>query len=128
MEHFFLLQPCLSLSPRQPTVTSKIVGKIKRVSQLNFCTTTLKYAWGVKNDGTYKKFASVFATSTVVIESHFRPKKNITVIMQKPIDMDDSDNDAEEGVEVDNRPVKTKLQGFIIPSFTTRQGEITLSY
>ena len=48
--------------------------------------------------------------------------------MQKPIDMDDSDNDAEEGVEVDNRPVKTKLQGFIIPSFTTRQGEITLSY
>jgi len=98
------------------------------VSQLNFCTTTLKYAWGVKNDGTYKKFASVFATSTVVIESHFRPKKNITVIMQKPIDMDDSDNDAEEGVEVDNRPVKTKLQGFIIPSFTTRQGEITLSY
>jgi len=89
---------------------------------------TLKYAWGMKNDGTYKKFVSTFSTSTVVIESHYRPKKNITVIMQKPIDMDDSDNDVEEGEEVDTRPVKTKIPGFIVPSIITKQGKINLIY
>jgi len=89
---------------------------------------TLKYAWGTKNDGTYKKFVSVFATSSVVIESHFRPKKNITVIMNKPIDMDDSDNDAEEGDDVDTRPIKTKLIGFVVPSIVTKQGKINVTY
>ncbi len=42
--------------------------------------------------------------------------------------MDDSDNDTEEGEEVDNRPVKTKIPGFVVPSITTKQGKITLSY
>jgi len=64
----------------------------------------------------------------MVIESHWRPKKNITVIMQKPIDMDESDNDAEEGGEVDTRPVKTKLLGFIVPSIITKSGKINVSY
>jgi len=64
----------------------------------------------------------------IVIESHYRPKKNITVIMQKPIDIDDSDNDAEEGEEVDNRPVKTKLSGFILPILKTNQGKINVTY
>jgi len=89
---------------------------------------TLKYAWGMKNDGTYKKFASVFATSTVVIESHYRPKKNITILMNKPIDMDDSDNDAEDGDDVDTRPIKTKLTGFVVPSIVTKQGKISVTY
>jgi len=90
----------------------------------NFGTTTLKYKWNMKQDGTYKMFASTFSTSTVVIESHYRPKKNITVLMNKPIDLDDDENDD----EVDVRPIKTKLQGFVIPSITTKNGKINVVY
>jgi len=85
---------------------------------------TLRYKWNTKPDGTYKLFATYFATSTMVTETHYRPKKNITVIMQKPFDDDDSDTDD----DVDNRPIKTKLQGFIIPSIITKRGAITVSY
>ncbi len=89
---------------------------------------TLKYKWNTKQDGTYKLFASTFATSTVVIESHYRPKKNLTMIMQKPIDLSDNESDVEEGDEVDNRPVKTKLSGFVIPSLVTKHGKINVNY
>jgi len=59
-----------------------------------------------------------------VIESHYRLKKDITVLMNKPIELDDDENDD----EVDVRPIKTKLSGFIVPSIVTRQGKITVSY
>jgi len=85
---------------------------------------TLKYKWANKPDGTYKLFATYFATSTMVIESHYRPKKNITVVMQKPVEDDESDTDD----EVDTRPVKIKLTGFIIPSITTKQGKMSVIY
>ncbi len=70
---------------------------------------TLKYKWNTKPDGTYKLFVTYFATSTMVIKSHYRPKKNITVIMQKPVD-DESNIDG----DVDTRPLKTKLLGLIL--------------
>jgi len=85
---------------------------------------TLKYKWANKPDGTYKLFATYFAMSTMVVETHFRPKKNITVIMQKPIEDDDGDTDD----EVDTRPVKTKLSGFIVPSLVTKNGKINVTY
>ncbi len=85
---------------------------------------TLKYKWNTKQDGTYTMFASTFSTSTMVIESHYRPKKNITVIMQKPIDLDDRDDDD----DVDTRPIKTKLSGLVIPILQTRQGNIDVTY
>ena len=44
-----------------------------------------------------------FATST---ESHYRPKKNQTIIMTKSRDFDDDDSD-----DVDSRPIKRKLPG-----------------
>ncbi len=44
--------------------------------------------------------------------------------MNKPIELDDDENDD----EVDVRPIKTKLSGFIVPSIVTRQGKITVSY
>ncbi len=44
--------------------------------------------------------------------------------MQKPIDIDDSDTDD----EVDNRPIKTKLTGFIVPKLMTNSGEIVVTY
>jgi len=85
---------------------------------------TLRYKWNTKPDGAYKLFATYFATSTMVIESHFRPKKNITVIMQKPIDDDDMDTDD----DVDTRPVKTKLTGLIIPTIITNRAKLNVSY
>ncbi len=66
--------------------------------------------------------------STVVIESHYRPKKNTTVLMNKPIDLDESDSDEEEGEDVDVRPVKMKLSGFVVPVIKTQLGKIMLSY
>jgi len=78
----------------------------------------------MKNDGTYKKFASVFATSSVVIESHYRPKKNLTVIMQKPLE----DNDMDTDDDVDTRPVKIKLTGFVVPAIQTQLGKINVNY
>jgi len=85
---------------------------------------TLKYKWTTKPDGSYKMFASTFATSTVLIESHYRPKKNQTLIMSTPIDLDDTDTDD----DADMRPIKTKLQGFVIPSLVTKRGKINVNY
>ncbi len=85
---------------------------------------TLRYKWNTNQNGAYKLFATYFATSTMVIESHWRPKKDVTVIMQKPIDDDDADTDD----DVDVRPVKTKLTGFVIPAITTRQGKMFVNY
>jgi|GEM_PF-1521682 len=91
----------------------------------NLGTTTLKYKWANnKTTGAYTMFASTFSTSTVVIESHYRPKKNVTLIMNTPIDIDDSDVDD----DADVRLVKTKLSGFVVPIVTTSHGKITVNY
>jgi len=91
----------------------------------NFGTTTLKYKWANnKTTGAYTMFATTFSTSTVVIESHYRPKKHVTILMNKPIELDDEDNDD----TVDARPIKTKLSGFIIPSIVTEQGKMNAAY
>jgi len=44
--------------------------------------------------------------------------------MQKPIDLDDRDDDD----DVDTRPIKTKLSGLVIPILQTRQGNIDVTY
>jgi len=48
--------------------------------------------------------------------------------MNKPIDLDESDSDEEEGEDVDVRPVKMKLSGFVVPVIKTQLGKIMLSY
>ncbi len=45
--------------------------------------------------------------------------------MTKPTDLDENDDD---GDDVDVRPVKTKLSGFIIPSIATKRAVITVGY
>ena len=91
----------------------------------NLGTTTLKYKWANnKTTGAYTMFASTFSTSTVVIESHYRPKKNQTLIMSTPIDLDDGDTDD----TVDTRPIKTKLSGFVVPLIQTQAGKILVKY
>ncbi len=44
--------------------------------------------------------------------------------MQKPVEDDGADTDD----DVDARPVKMKLNGFIVPTLKTNQGKINVTY
>jgi hypothetical protein len=59
-----------------------------------------------------------------VFESHYRPKKNVTIIMTKPIDLDDTESD--DGV--DARPSKTLAPGMVVPYVVTSDGKIIPKY
>ena len=87
-------------------------------------STSLKYKWNTNTDSTYKLFATHIASSTVLIETHFRPKKNQTILMTTPVDMDDSDTDD----AADARPIKTTIVGMIIEGLTTNKGRINAGY
>jgi len=86
--------------------------------------TALKYKWANKPDGSYRMFVSHLQTSATTTESHYRPKKNITIIMTKPVDLDDDEDDDES----DTRPTKQKLPGFIIPALVTERGVVKVDY
>ena len=87
-------------------------------------STSLKYKWNTNTDGSFKLFVAHIASSTVLIESHFRPKKNQTILMTKPVDMDDGDTDD----DADARPIKTTVLGMIIEGLTTNKGSINVGY
>ncbi len=87
-------------------------------------TTTVKYKWKTDASGKFTMFAAYIKTGTTTTEVHYRPKKNITIVMTKPQDIDDSDTDE----DCDARPIKTKLSGMIIPSVVTNQGKIEVNY
>jgi hypothetical protein len=86
-------------------------------------STTISYKWRIKNNA-YKLFASHIQTTATSTESHYRPKKNITIVMTKPVDLDDGDSDD----DADNRAVKTKLTGMVVPYARTYDGAIIISY
>jgi hypothetical protein len=86
-------------------------------------STTLSYKWRTDKIN-YKLFASYFKTSATSTESHWRPRKNQTILMIKPIDLTDEDGDD----EVDGRATKTKLPGFVIPYILTKQGALIINY
>jgi hypothetical protein len=69
-------------------------------------------------------FASYIQIASTSTESHWRPKKNQTIVMTKPTDLDDEDGDD----EVDGRATKIKLPGFVVPYLTTKQGKIIINY
>ena len=54
----------------------------------------------------------------------YRPKKNVTIIMKTPIDMDDSDTDD----DADARPIKTTLQGMVVVGLQTQAGKVQMTY
>lgn len=85
---------------------------------------TLRYKWNTNKKGDFTLFSTYFATSTMVIESHYRPKKDITVIMQKPIEDDDRDTDD----DVDTRPIKTTMNGMVVASIRTQEGKLLVKY
>ena len=86
--------------------------------------TSLSYKWRAGKHGLYKLFASHIKTNATSTESHYRPKKDLTVIMTKPRDLDDEDSDA----GVDSRPIKQKLPGMIIPMAITKDGKVLVIY
>ena len=56
--------------------------------------------------------------------SPYRPKKNSTILMKTPIDMDDSDADD----DADVRPIRTTLPGMVVVGLQTDMGRINVSY
>ncbi len=86
--------------------------------------TTLGYKWNVSSGGMYKMFAASIASSTVLIETHFRPKKNQTILMTTPIGMDESDADD----SADVRPIKMTLPGMVVEGLSTLKGKVNVFY
>lgn len=93
-------------------------------SVTKIASTTLAYKWRNKKDGSYQVLASHLRTISTALESHYRPKKDVTAIMTKPRDLDDSDSDDDS----DTRPVKQSLPGIVIPYLMTEKGSLIISY
>ena len=85
---------------------------------------SLKYKWNTNTDGTYKMFAATISSSTAIIETHFRPKANVTIIMKTPIDVGDNDTDD----DVDWRPIKATTSGMVVAGLRTNNGSFSVSY
>jgi hypothetical protein len=86
-------------------------------------STTVSYKWRIKNNA-YKLFASHIHTMATSTESHYRPKKNQTVIVTKPVELDDNNSDD----DVDTRPIKERLSGMIIPYLMSDNGTFIITH
>lgn len=112
-----------------PNRERRAVIELKSVSYngvaVDLNNTTLKYKWNNnKKDGAYKMFASHIRATSKILESHYRPKKDITIIMTKPQELNDSDEDD----DCDKRPVREKLSGMVVPGLVTNQGNVNVNY
>jgi len=112
----------LSLPARRDTITLQALAYNGATTTI--ASTSISHKWRTNKDGSYKLFASHLRTAATSTESHYRPKKDTTVIMTKPRDLDDGDSDD----DVDSRPTKQKFPGMIIPSMVTDKGAITIHF
>lgn len=87
-------------------------------------TTTLKYKWAFNTDLSYKTLAAYLASGSTLLESHYRPKKGVTILTLPLTDLDDSDSDDTS----DTRPVKLKLPGRVVPYMQTDKGRVLINY
>jgi len=89
-----------------------------------FGKNTLQYKWQIDRKGQFIQMASHIQSDTIIVESHYLPKKNQTWLMEKPRDLadDTSDDNSEQ------RPTRTKLAGMIIPTLNTELGKIKINY
>ena len=82
---------------------------------------TLKYKWSTEQKpNVYSMFAAYIKTLTTKLETHYRPRKDKTILMLNPVDLDDSDND--DGS--DARPVRLTLPGMVVPYILTSRGVV----
>lgn len=87
--------------------------------------TSLKYKWLIdKRQGTYKMLAAHLGSEGSKVESHYSPKNNMTFIMEKPEDLDDSDSDE----LFSGRTIKQKLVGIVVPYIQTEEGGVKIKY
>jgi len=115
------------------TYGEKPAGANKNIIEINsisyngavsyFDKTTVKYKWNKKADA-YKMLAAYLAIEKEKVEAHYRPKKNVTYIMAKALDLDDQDEDD----DCETRTTKKKLTGLVVPGIITDQGEINIYY
>jgi pimeloyl-ACP methyl ester carboxylesterase len=94
-------------------------GKVIAIPQ-----TGLKYKWNTKKSGMYTMFAEYSSASGLELEGHFRPDKNQTILMKKPIDIDDRDEDE----DCDSRATKEVLKGMAVVGLKTDRGIIKANY
>ena len=88
-------------------------------------TTSLKYKWLYNaKQKNFLMLATNVRTSDTFVEAHYRPKKNLTILMQKPQELDERDVDD----DVDLRPTKEKLAGLVVVGLQTEKGKIKITY
>lgn len=85
--------------------------------------TLLQYKWQMDRQKKYRLFASHIRTDDNIIESHYVPKKDETILMEKPRELDDDSDDG-----ADRRPTRTRLPGMVIPGILTEMGQVKVNY
>lgn len=83
----------------------------------------IQYKWQMDKRGRYQLLASHLRVPTGVVESHYLPKRNETWLMEKPRELDDEGDD-----DSDRRAIRKRFPGMVIPSLTTTQGKLKISY
>jgi hypothetical protein len=86
----------------------------------------LSYKWKKNRQGKYVQFAFYLHTENMTVEAHYRPKKNVTIFMLKPINGVD-DDDADDDV-CDHRAVRETVKGFVIPGVNSSGGKFSIIY
>ena len=91
----------------------------------NLSDTSLTYKWVYNGKkGKYAMLASSFKVGSQRTESHYRPKKDMTMIMSKPQDLNDRDDDD----DAETRPARQRLPGLVIPYMQSEKGKILVKY
>jgi len=87
--------------------------------------TGLQYSWMLqKKTGTYAMFSGYARTASGTVESHYRPKQDMTLIMSKPQEIGDDTTDDIS----DSRPIRQRVQGMTIIGLKTESGKIVVKY
>jgi len=86
-------------------------------------STSVSYKWMQRTDNSYHTFTSFILAAATSTESRWRPKKNVTIFMTRPIELDDTDVD-----DTDTGPTKQTLLGMIIPGLVTERGSVNINY
>ncbi len=86
---------------------------------------TLRYKWVYNTKkGKYQMLASSLKAGDKTVESHYRPKQNITIIMSRAEEIDDRDEDD----DADRRAVKERLPGMVILGIETEKSHLKIKY
>lgn len=92
--------------------------------QVSSVKAEIDYQWKKKRNN-FESLSAHLEGDDSELESHYRRKKNMTIIMSKPRELDDH----EEGDdEYEKRSIREKRAGLVIPGIQTNQGKIDIYY